>query len=609
MERKFGDYGGFEYAGSYDDITEMNDEQALDEAAEKVEKVERVEEPIEMTREQSQGVGKEVLNAMSGEAEEKQEEPVEAKAEVEEKVEMAAEKTLKERVAELRDKVMAKYGELKSKLAEADLAKLARRGVGTALLIAKLGTLGVGDGREAKAEEEEVIQEPRIEQQAETASFDDDEEDYSIEDVLEPNYVAPELERQEVNGAEFITDGTKEVDGIGEVRTFKYIGGHIKENNPFYVDGKRKEYAYGASFKGETLVERFEEWEMSLAMEPKALAVAVDQFNLEAELGIPEFKSIGDADAWADMVATLPADEYDSTVNAAVARILNKFAGIKTSRECNLARDMRDVEGSPTESEGEDDVETFGQLRTNKNALQMTFVNEAGENVCSDPEAFQHLWDSLTPEQQAQAKKVGSTAWVNIGEFGEKKNGGLAGNWEFKEGERVKPTLEPESPTATPEPENPTATPEPENPTPTPEESPTPEPEVTPTSEPDPEVTPTSEPVITPTPEPVITPTPTPEPTPTSTPVPPTPTPTPVPTPTPTPVPTPTPEPKPTKDPEAIEGPIDQVEQEEHVEIVPTGSADEQPQTERPESIGERTEPETTSSPDELAAQLADLGL
>ena len=445
---------------------------------------------------------------------------------------------------------------LKEKRREKLVAALKKK-VALALVIIGLG----GGPKEAKTEGGQVTDEDlrtgpdvKVEQRMEV---EDDDEDISIEDLLEEGYQAPELERQEVNGAEFITDGTKEIEGLGEVRTFKYVGGHVKENNRFYMDGKRQPYAYGGSFEGETPVERFEEWEMSLAMEPKALAAAVDQFNLEEELGIEEFQSLEDADKWANMVAELPADEYDQTVNSTIARVLNKIHGVETSRDCKLARDMRDTTESPTESEGEDDVETYGQLRGNKSALQLTFVGEGGENVCSDPEAFEHIIESLSPAEQKEARRVGNKAWLNIGEYGEKKNGGLAGNWEFKEGKRETTTPEPsdeptpvitEKPTPTPTAEvTPTPTPTAEvTPTPTPSEKPTP----TPTEKPTP--TPTAE--ITPTPTPEVTPTPTPKPTPEVTPTPTpevTPTPTPTPTPKPTPEVTPTPTPTATKNPEA----------------------------------------------------------
>ncbi|MBR3232902.1 hypothetical protein IKF74_01280 [Candidatus Saccharibacteria bacterium] len=571
MERKFGDYGRFEYAGSYDDVPEVSPE---------------AEKSVELAREESQEIGKEVLSVT-------EEKPAEKVEEVEKK------KTLAERRKELREKLL----------------KGSRRVVATVLTIVALGNLG--GGKKVKAERgADLSPEVKIEQQAETPAYDEDEE-LDIEELVGEDYAAPEQEKQEINGAEFVTDGTQEIEGLGEVRTFKYWGGHIKENNQFYVDGKRQPYAYGGSFKGETPAQRFEEWEMSLAMEPKALAAAVDQFNLENELGIEEFQSLEDADKWANMVADLPAEDYDKTVNDAIVKILNKIRGVEFSRDCKLARDMRDETESPTESEGEDDVETYGQLRGNRGALQMTFVGEAGENVCSSPEAFKHILDSLSPAEQAKVKRVGNKAWINVGEYGEKKNGGLAGNWEFKEGKRESeetPTPEPEE-TPTPEPEI-TPTPEPEvTPTPEPEVTPTPEPVITPT--PEPEVTPTPEPVVTPTPEPVVTPTPepvvtpTPEPVVTPTPEPVvTPTPEPVVTPTPTPEVTPTPEPKPTKNPEAIEQPIEQVQEQEHVTITTDSGADiEQERTERPESIGERTVQEQPASPDELVAQLADLGL
>lgn len=426
---------------------------------------------------------------------------------------------------------------------------------------------------EKHSDEQRLPEQPKIVEQM------SGDEDFSLEEALGDEYEAPELEREEINGAEFIVDGKQDIEGLGEVRTFVYRGGHIKENNDFYVDGKRQPYAYGGSFKGETPVERFEEWEMSLAMEPKALGAAIDQFDLEEEMGISEFQSLEDVDRWATSVSEMPAEEYDETVNRGMVAVLNKIRGVEFSRECKLARDMKDEKGSPTESEGEDDVETYGQLRGNRGALQMTFVGEDGSNVCSSSEAFQHVLDSLSPEDKAKAKRVGNKAYINVGEYGEKKNGGLHGNWEFKEGVRV-------TPTPTPEEETPTPTPEEETPTPTPEETPTPTPEVTPT--PTPEVTPTPTPDITPTPTPTSKPTETP----TSTPEP-----TPTPTPEPTPTPTPEPTPEPTKEPKDSEN-IVRIEQEGETHRDEdlggggghaTKESDPGELTERPEGVVERS--------------------
>ena len=441
-------------------------------------------------------------------------------------------------------KAEADLAESKEKLRDARRERLAaelKKKVALALVIVGLG----GGPKEAKTEGGQVTSEdletgPAVKVEQRVGM--DDDEDWSIADFMEQESQAPELEQQEAREAEFITDGTQEIDGLGEVRTFEYHGGYIKDNNQFYVDGKRQPYGYGKPFEGETPVQRFEEWEMSLAMEPKALAAAVDQFNLEEELEIDQFQSLEDADAWANKVAEMDADEYDTTVNGAIALILNKIDGVKFSRDCKLARDMRDTIGEPTVSEGEDDVETYGQLRGNKNALQMTFVNEDGENVCSDQEAFQHVMDSLEPAQQKKAKNVRNTAYINIGEYGANKNGGLAGNWEWKEGKAKAP-----EPTEKPTPE-PT-----EKPTPVPTEKPTPEPTEKPT--PEPTEKPTPVPTEKPTPEPTEKPTPVPTekptPVPTEKPTPePTEKPTPVPTEKPTPVPTPVPTPIITKSPE-----------------------------------------------------------
>ena len=214
MERKFGDYGRFEYAGSYDDVPEVSPE---------------AEKSVELAREESQEIGKEVLSV----AEEK---PAEKVEEVEKK------KTLAERRKELREKLL----------------KGSRRVVATVLTIVALGNLG--GGKKVKAERgADLSPEVKIEQQAETPAYDEDEE-LDIEELVGEDYEAPEQEKQEINGAEFVTDGTQEIEGLGEVRSFKYWGGHIKENNQFYVDGKRQPYAYGGSFKGETPAQRFEEW-------------------------------------------------------------------------------------------------------------------------------------------------------------------------------------------------------------------------------------------------------------------------------------------------------------------------------------------------------------
>ena len=364
----------------------------------------------------------------------------------------------------------------------------------------------------------------------------DEEDEREVEDEPE------EVEKIEINGAEFAVTGTKEIEGVGEIRTFEYSGGYIKENNPFYEEGKRKEFAFGAPFTAETLEGRVEELTMSWAMSPEAFVAMVAHGNLWEELGIEDkIGSLADEDAFADKMAEMPMDEYDALVNKGISLMLEKIKGAELSRDCIWARDMRDKVGKKNESQNPSDPTSFAEKRGNAGALQITFYGEGGadDNVVSDPAAIDREWRTMSKETREKLKFT-RKAWINIGEYSEdgSLNGGLHGNWEYKGGEAVIVT-----PTPTPE----------VTPTPTPEVTPTPTPEVTPT--PTPEVTPTPTPEVTPTPTPEVTPTPTPE-------VTPTPTPEVTPTPTPEVTPTPTPEPTATKNPENEQEIVQQIEED-----------------------------------------------
>ncbi len=413
-----------------------------------------------------------------------------------------------------------------------------------------------------------------------------EEEEVDIRDLIGENYQIPDPEVVKMEGVEFIVSGTKEIEGFEDApRTFIHKGGYSEEADKamFYANDKRQPYANTHSYTGETSAERFEEWEMALTIQPKALAEAIDQFDLEEKLGIEEFGSCAEADAWAESLKDLLPEEYDKVVNNALAEILGEISEARFSRNCVLGRDMHDIVGSSVDGEGTDEIETFGNPRGNRGALQMTFYGEDGSNVCSSPDAFKHVWDTLSAEQRARLGNVGSVAWVNIGEYGEGNNGGLGGNWEYKEGARESSEEMEEEPEKTPEPtEEPTPDPDP---TPTPE----PDPDPTPTPEPDPDPTPTP----TPEPDPDPTPTPTilpPDPTPTTTPPAPTPTTAPTPTPTPT-----TPPPTPTPTPESTPKPKDPENEQAIVEQAPTAGEVTQTNTEDLGPVSEKPERDENS--------------
>ena len=213
-----------------------------------------------------------------------------------------------------------------------------------------------------------------------------------------------------------------------------------------------------------------------------------------------------------------------------------------------MARDMMDRTGDPSDGD-QAEVKMFGQLRGNEGAVQVTFYDENGKNLVSDKEAYNHEFETLSESEQQKARQIniGRTAWINIGEEGGEE--GRGGNLEYKAGVKA------ETPT----------------PSETPDETPTP-----PAETPTPTQTPPAE-----TPTPTVKPTPTPEP------------------------------PKPTKDPEAVSRPIEEVKVNENVVIdndPGTNPSDEGP-SERPESIGKRTIEEEPASQDDLASDLADLGL
>ena len=406
----------------------------------------------------------------------------------------------------------------------------------------------------------------------------------------------PEVEAERI--AKYDVIGQKDIKGLGTIDKYKYSGGYIRENDPYYVNfaGKSTEDSFGAPLEGATPVERVQDLTKRWAASPKELVTMISHMNIESEMGIAEFKSMDDENAFADKLAGYGSEEYDEFVNRFYMLFYGKVAGAKTSRNCFMARDMMDRTGDPSDGE-QSEVVLFGQLRGNGGALQVTFLDKNGKNVISDEEAFKHEFATMSEADRKKAKEnnVGRTAWINIGEDGGEE--GRGGDIEYKAGGK-------KAETPTPEPEKPT--PEPEKPTPvvTPEPTPvvTPEPE-----KPTPVVTPDPTPVVTPEPKPTPVVTPEPEkPTPVITPEPEKPTP--VVTPEPTPV--VTPEPKPTKNPEAIKKPIEEVKQNENVVINTDSGADiENGKTERPENVGQRTIEEKPASQEEVAAGLADLGL
>ena len=566
MERQFGDYGGFEYAGSYDDIAEANAEK----------KNETVETPVEMTQEQSQEVGKGALEVL-------------AKQEAENKAEQVGEKkTLRERARVIREKMMTGYTEFKEKIKQADWGKVAKRGIATALLIAKLGS--AGDGKEtAKGEgnpDAELPQEPRIEERTETASYDD-EEDLSIEDVLEFQ------NEERIRGREFSHVGSVETQD-GTVDVYHHVGGYNQQNDPFYKywDDNEKDHleSWGTSWESESPAE------MATA-EIREMTDSAHQMAMwEWRLKRTSHDSFDSLTRRAEEIKAMAVDDYDELANGLVDEIMGQMKGgkINVTKSWGFEIPQGPTDAIVAETPGMWSREMSDDDRGKNADLLVDYVSAEGEQLFQNPEIY-----------EVAAREAG----INPSKYGDKiyddAKEGFA--LKFKKGStpaKVTPT-----PTSTTTPEvtpEPVITPEPtpvvtEEPTPTPTEKPTPTPE--------PVVTPTPTEKPTPTPEPVITPTPTEKPTPVPTEKP-TPEPTPVPTEKPTPEPTPvvTPEPKPTKDPEAVAEPVQQVEQQEHVQQT-VEPVSEQGPSDRPESIGQRTEPETTTPPDTLADQLADLGL
>ena len=437
---------------------------------------------------------------------------------------------------------------------------------------------------EEAGEEADVPAEETVLQEANDEARENYGENVGAEVTVEESKT-PEVETKRT--AEYEVIGKKGISGLGMIDMYKYSGGYIRENDPYYVNfaGKTTEDSFGAPLEGATPAERVQDLTKRWAASPKELVTMISHMNLEADMGIAEFKSMDDENKFADELAGYDGGEYDDFVNKFFALFYGKVSGARLSKNCIMARDMMDRTGDPSDGE-QDEIVLFGRLRGNEGAMQVTFYGENGRNVISDREAFDHEFETMSEAEknEARQKNISSTAWINIGEKGGKE--GRAGNIEYKAGERV----ETETPTPTPT----------EAPTPTPTEAPTP----TPTEAPTP--TPTEAPTPTPTEAPTPTPTPTEAPTPT-------PTPTEAPTPTPTPEPTPvvTPEPKPTKNPEAVKKVIEEVKENENVVITENSGANpsEEAPSERPESIGERTIEEKPASQEELAADLADLGL
>ena len=435
---------------------------------------------------------------------------------------------------------------------------------------------------EVKAPVEEAVEVPRAEE-AVLYKIDDevndevretgDENTGNIITLEEVRIPEAEVERT----AKYEVVGQKNISGLGVIERYKYSGGYIRENDPYYVDfeDKSTQDSFGAPLEGATPAERVQDLTKRWAASPKELVTMISHMNLESKMGLAEFKSMDEENAFADKLAGYDSEKYDEFVNRFYTLFYGRVEGAKISKNCIMARDMMDRTGDPSDGE-QSEIVLFGRLRGNEGAAQVTFYDKNGKNVISDKEAFNHEFATMseTERNKARQNNVSSTAWINIGEEGGEE--GRAGNIEYKAGKKVEKTTE--KPT--------------QKPTPVPTEKPTEKPTQKPT--PVPTEKPTEKPTQKPTPVPTEKPTQKP---------------TPVPTEKPTPV--VTPEPKPTKNPEAVSKPIEEVKKNENVVI--NNNSGSNPSNEnpsgRPESIGERTVQEKPASQEELANDLADLGL
>ena len=339
------------------------------------------------------------------------------------------------------------------------------------------------------------------------------------------------MENVEERHGEFVELGKMKIGNLkGEVTMFEYHGGYIPEDETYYEESEKKKSptAYSTPLEGDLYARKIEDWTKKLARSPKAFAAFIMEHDYESVLGIDEFMSMEEAEAWANEIAGMPADEYDTIINKGLSTWYSRVKEAKFNNECGLALDMHDDTESPTGG-AQDEIRLFGLYRGNDGQKQVTFVGKLNDGttgyMTKNDQAYKNVVESARNENLAKGK-FSKVAWLNI----------ERGNWEYKLGDKKAntpkmtanptpvtteaPTVAPTvAPTPTPE-----VTPAPTSaPTPGATEAPTPEATATPTVAPTPEVTPTPSAtpeatvVPTPTATPEVTPTPTPNITPVAT--------------------------------------------------------------------------------------------
>lgn len=290
---------------------------------------------------------------------------------------------------------------------------------------------------------------------------------------------APAGEQEEqVKHGEFTVAGEIQLKGIeGKVEVPNYHGGYVLEDDAYRkeFDDKYVETAFSVSLEGATDAETVQNWLKSLAVSPKAFAAAVSHMNYERPLGIDEFRSMDEEEAFADKMAAMPADQYDALVNQFYTMFSKNVREVRFSEKCYFARDMMDEVGAPNEGD-ESEIEMYGYFRGNDGQRQMTFYGTMRDgsygNIVSDSQARQNELRSARNGNYADRERVSTVAWVNM----------ARGNWEYKMGAMPETTKPTEAPEVTPGPTEkpPVVTPEPtEKPpvvTPEPTEEPTPAP-------------------------------------------------------------------------------------------------------------------------------------
>ena len=350
------------------------------------------------------------------------------------------------------------------------------------------------------------------------------------EEKAEEEVVAGEVDTRErvyKNGKEFIVTGEPEIEGLeGRFRTLEYHGGTVElEDLPYYQQVKRQSYAEGVPVEGETDGERLENTTMNWAMFPEALVQVIAKGNYESKLGLAEFTSEKDWEDLANSLRKMEPEEYDRFVNEAIwgeNGIITETTAVEVSNNCELGWDFRKEAGAEDEKE----IEGYAQFRGNRGARQVTLINAEGEKILSDEEAQEQMYATMSAsdQQKVKTKKISNVAWINIGEYGEGKNGGLGGDLEFKAGGEKKTSVTVNTSTSTETPtetstETPTETPtETSTETPASTETPTETPTETSTETPAPTETLTETPTTAPTETPTTAPTPTPTPAPTEAP-------------------------------------------------------------------------------------------